>query len=147
MFSQSVSIDLLMSFTAIYLTAIILFSTEHLKLTSLAQTKRLNSLIGAALFITASTTSITASLIAYRIYSLSRSDPLNRAKKTFNKLVDVLIQSAAAYAIISLFYAVETVVPQSTGDIFILSAMGDYLFYTFPIVAVRFFIFVHAIEC
>ena len=125
---------------AIYTSAIIILIVEHLRPTSLPQAKRLNSLIGSALFVTASTTSLTASLIAYRIYSLSRSDPLNRAKKTFNKLVDVLIQSAAAYAIISVWYAIEGVIPQTSTNVFILSATADYLFYIFPIVAVRYFL-------
>lgn len=100
----------------------------------------LNNLIGAALFITATTTSLTASLIVYRIYSLSRNDPLNRAKQTFGKLVDALIQSAAAYAIVSVWYAIETVIPQNVNNIWVISALDDYLFFIFPIVAVRHFL-------
>lgn len=72
----------------------------------------------------------------WAIYSLSRNYPLNRAK-TFGKLVDVLIQSAAAYAIISLWYAIETVIPETATNVWILIATDDYLFYIFPIVAVR----------
>ena len=99
-----------------------------------------NHLITAGLITTLVGTLWTTILIAYRIYSLSRSDPLNRAKKTFNKLVDVLIQSAAAYAIISVWYAIEGVIPQTSTNVFILSATADYLFYIFPIVAVRYFL-------
>lgn len=99
---------------------------------------KLNDLIGAALFITASTTGLTASLIAYRIYSLSKRNPQSRAKKTFGKVLDVLIQSAAAYAVISIWYAVETVVPETPNNVWILSATSDYVFYIFPITAVSF---------
>ena len=126
-----------MTIAAIYISAIILFLVDKLDPTVQAAVNTLNDLIGAALFITASTTSLTASLIAYRIYSLSRKDPLNRAKKTFGKLIDVLIQSAAVYALVSVWYAVETVVPETTTDVWILIATDDYLFYIFPIVAVR----------
>ena len=129
--------QILTRFTAIYASAIILSLVDKLNPTTQAAVNTLNDLIGAALFITASTTSLTASLIAYRIYSLSRNDPLGRAKKTFGKIVDVLIQSAAAYAVISLWYAIETVVPETATNVWILIATDDYLFYIFPIVAVR----------
>ncbi len=128
---------ILTRFTAIYISAIILLLVDKLDPTTQAAVNTLNDLIGAALFITASTTSLTASLIAYRIYSLSGKDPLNRARKTFGKVIDVLIQSAAAYAIISLWYAIETVVPETATNVWILIATDDYLFYIFPIVAVR----------
>ncbi len=128
---------ILTRFTAIYISAIILLLVDKLDPTTQAAVNALNDLIGAALFITASTTSLTASLIAYRIYSLSGKDPLNRARKTFGKVIDVLIQSAAAYAIISLWYAIETVVPETATNVWILIATDDYLFYIFPIVAVR----------
>ncbi len=71
----------------------------------------------------------------FRIYSLSRKDPLYRAKKTFGRLIDVVIQSAAAYALISLWYAIETVVPETPTDVWILIATDDYFFFIFPIVA------------
>ncbi|KJA22322.1 hypothetical protein HYPSUDRAFT_215890 [Hypholoma sublateritium FD-334 SS-4] len=131
----AVSLFLLFTETSIYASAIILLLVDNLNPTTQAAVNTLNDLIGAALFITASTTSLSASLIAYRIYSLSRNDPLNRANKTFGKLVDVLIQSAAAYALISVWYAIETVIPETATNVWILIATDDYLFYIFPIVA------------
>ncbi len=128
---------ILTRFTAIYISAIILLLVDKLDPTTQAAVNALNDLIGAALFITASTTSLTASLIAYRIYSLSGKDPLNRARKTFGKVIG---RSHPVRRGIRDYIAVvrhRDGRPETATNVWILIATDDYLFYIFPIVAVR----------
>ncbi|KDR68633.1 hypothetical protein GALMADRAFT_1038219 [Galerina marginata CBS 339.88] len=71
----------------------------------------LNNLFSAALFTTVSTTLVTTVLIAYRIYSVAHQNGQDFFKKSFKNILDLLVQSAAAYSILSILYAVCGVTP------------------------------------
>lgn len=126
--------------SALYLSTIIIASVNHLQ-PSAAVGHTLNNLLSAALFMTFASTMSSTILIAYRIYSVSRHSVLKETNKRFNGVVELLIQSAAAYSLVSLLYAVEFVVPltaSNLGTTFPLESYTD-VFYSF--VAVRTSIF------
>ncbi|KAF8868547.1 hypothetical protein CPB84DRAFT_1807270, partial [Gymnopilus junonius] len=65
--------------------------------------------------VTAATTLSTTFLIAYRIYSVSKEDILKSSRRRFRNIVEILAQSAAAYAVASIINAVTTL-PRADGS-------------------------------
>jgi hypothetical protein len=76
-----------------------------------AESNILDELLSAALFITFGTTVVTTILIAYRIYSVVRQDGVDNSKRRFVHVLEVLIQSSAAYSLASFVNAVSGIIP------------------------------------
>jgi hypothetical protein len=86
-----------------------------------------NSLSASGYFVTFSSTISSTFLIVYRIYhSLSQQD--NCSKKRFLCIVDVLVQSAAMYALTLLVMAIEDIIFITSGERFNLPmfALSNY---------------------
>ena len=74
-----------------------------------------NDLLASGYFLSVSSTISSTALIVYRIYnSVSNQD--SRSKKRFMHIVDVLVQSAALYALALLVTAITGVVEIISGD-------------------------------
>ncbi|KJA20001.1 hypothetical protein HYPSUDRAFT_204066 [Hypholoma sublateritium FD-334 SS-4] len=82
-----------------------------------------NNLLCAALFMTLASTLLTTILIIYRIYSVAKSssitNPTKRSRK-FSDIGDMVIQSAAVYALLSLIYAITVVIPTPSDEVYLL---------------------------
>ena len=90
----------------------------------------LDHLTSAATFMTLGSTLLTTSLIAYRIYSVSQESKAHLQRRPFVAILDAFVQSAAAYTLVSLLFAIEGVVPftRSTG-----ATLFNLQGYTFPL--------------
>ena len=82
---------------------------------SLRQGMIMNDLLASGYFSSFACTISSTLLIVYRIYnSVSNRD--NHSKKRFMHIVDVVVQSAAAYSLILLVTAIANVVLVTSGD-------------------------------
>ena len=81
----------------------------------------LNDLFGSGLFSSFSCTISSTLLIVYRIYNSLSRDTSNHSKKRFMHVVDVLVQSAAAYSIAILITAIVDLFPSPGSDTMTLS--------------------------
>lgn len=57
-------------------------------------------------------TILTTCLIAYRIHSVSRNSVARRRRWQFSYILDILIQSSAAYSAVSILEAVTTIIAE-----------------------------------
>ncbi|KAF8879998.1 hypothetical protein CPB84DRAFT_1851978 [Gymnopilus junonius] len=120
---------LLLSEISLYLALIIIACVQKLNPDASAA-RTLNHLLSAALFMTLASTLLTTLLIAYRIYSVSRQNGL-KSRRSFKNVMELIIQSAAAYALVSLLYAIEIVIPITNTNlvkIFPLESYTDVIF-------------------
>ncbi|PPQ87547.1 hypothetical protein CVT25_008472 [Psilocybe cyanescens] len=69
-----------------------------------------NNIRSALIFVSLGTTAITTFLIVYRIYSASRLNALP-SKRLFNRIVVMIIESAAAYTLLLAFETITVIVP------------------------------------
>lgn len=99
--------------------------------------KTLNKLIGAAVFMTFSVTLLTTLLIVYHIYTVSSRSVARNSRRSFKNVLDILVQSAAAYAAISLLYAVITVRETDTQPQLPYFVPASYISSLFIAIAVR----------
>lgn len=90
-----------------------LAATEHLN-PSPSQSETLNKLIGAIFLLAFATTLITTLLISYRIHSFFKEDLSNGFRSRFKHVVEILIQSAAAYSVVTIAFAVVSIIPTET---------------------------------
>ena len=90
-------------------TSWIIIDSLPVKLAPSGQGMILNILLASGYFLSLSSTISSTLLIAYRIYN-SFSHQGNHSKKRFLHIVDVLVQSAAAYSLALLVIAIATVV-------------------------------------
>ncbi|KAF8886624.1 hypothetical protein CPB84DRAFT_1964531 [Gymnopilus junonius] len=75
----------------------------------------LNRLIAAGLFLTLGTSVITTLLISYRIYSVAGSkDAFPGSRRRFKHIVEILVESAAAYSAATIMLAIVSVLPQTS---------------------------------
>lgn len=115
------------------LSVIAIVSSSHLN-PSQDQAHTLYVLIGASLFVTFTTTIVSTVLIAYRIHTLQGS------RKRFKHILEILVQSAAAYSVAEVAYAIVLVVhfPINRHHIESWLAAYDYLgpFYFFIAVCI-----------
>ncbi|KJA24254.1 hypothetical protein HYPSUDRAFT_39022 [Hypholoma sublateritium FD-334 SS-4] len=80
-----------------------------------------NNLLSAAFFMTLGSTLLTTILIAYRIHSVAKSStaaPTKRSR-TYSNIGDLIVQSAAPYAFMSLIYAIAVVIPTSSDAVYL----------------------------
>ena len=100
-----------------------------------------NNLLSAAFFMTLASTLLTTILIAYRIHSVAKNNDMGPAKrnKTFSNIGDLIVQSAAAYAFMSLIYAIAVVIPTSSDDVYLtrIYPLVGYVSLIFSFTAVR----------
>ncbi|KAF8894196.1 hypothetical protein CPB84DRAFT_1304620 [Gymnopilus junonius] len=96
----------------------------------------INMLTGASLFTTFATSTVAAVLISYRIYFTAKQNSAllgSRSQIRYHHILEVLLQSAAAYSLITLAYAIVSVYPSNINNITIITAVNGYLapFYFF----------------
>lgn len=98
--------------------------------------KTLNNLISAAFFMTLGSTLLTTLLIVYRIHSVVRKNGMHRAQSPLQNVLELLVQSAAPYAVVCLLYAIEGALPQSLWNGWTVYTMQYYTGAVFSITAV-----------
>ncbi|KJA17199.1 hypothetical protein HYPSUDRAFT_206371 [Hypholoma sublateritium FD-334 SS-4] len=86
----------------------------------------LDKLTSSALFMTSGATLLTTALIAYQIYSVTRRDPRKGATKPYKDIAEVLVQSAAAYSLVTLLNALTDIIPVNDTNATALLYAGDY---------------------
>lgn len=120
---------------AVDLSVLIIQIAAHFNF-SPSQTTILYILIGASLFVTFTTTLMTTVLIAYRIHSISRRHVLKGTRPRLNHIFDILVQSAAAYSVATLPFAIVAVIPFTPNNFTIQAAANAYFgaFYSFTAV-------------
>lgn len=69
---------------------------------------------GVGLFTTSALTLVTTVLIVYRIHSVSQPDILKSRRTSYKKIIDLLIQSAAAYSLVAFIYAISSIIPAAS---------------------------------
>lgn len=97
----------------------------------------LNHIISAALFMTLGTTLLTTLLIVYRIRSVMRRDGLHHTRSPFQNVLELIVQSAAPYAVACLLYATVGAVPATVGNEWELFIVQNYAGVVFSIISVR----------
>lgn len=68
---------------------------------------------GVGLFTTSALTMITTALIVYRIHSVSQPNLVKYPRSSYRRITDLLVQSAAAYSLVALIYAISSIIPGS----------------------------------
>ena len=98
-----------------------------------------DQLLGAQAFITFTTTLTAMALISYRIYKLgvSAQNIPRRSEKLSKQILEILVQSSAAYCIAALFYAVFSVIPETLGNLAVVFAAQTYTGVIFVFASVR----------
>ncbi|PPR06327.1 hypothetical protein CVT26_004658, partial [Gymnopilus dilepis] len=86
----------------------------------------LNPLIAVQSFLTFATTLASTALIAYQIRTTTREIPGN-SKRLLVHILEILVQSAAAYSVVAIAFAISTVVPQTTSNVVPWDAASDYI--------------------
>ena len=92
--------------------AVIGLNIKYLDPVAESQVDLLNRLIAAQAFITSATTLASTAIIVYQIHSTTREIPSN-SKRLLAHILEILVQSAAAYSLMAIAYAISGVVPQS----------------------------------
>ncbi|KAF8879997.1 hypothetical protein CPB84DRAFT_1965874 [Gymnopilus junonius] len=77
---------------------------------SLNQGYTINILLGASSFINLAATLSGTLLISHRIHAVSEEDLRKSSRRLFRQVLEILVQSAAAYVIITLAYSIPVVV-------------------------------------
>ena len=72
----------------------------------------LDHLIAVQAFIVFATTLSSTTLIAYRIHVVSTRDIPGNSKRLLKHILEILVQSAAAYSLVAIAQAISGVVPQ-----------------------------------
>ncbi|PPR01668.1 hypothetical protein CVT26_013109 [Gymnopilus dilepis] len=110
--------------TVIDLIMIGLFGADHLEPSDndVNFLNHLNALLGLVTF---ATTLSSTTLIAYRIYTTLRDIP-GKPQKLPIRILEFLVQSAAAYSLEAIAQAISSVVPQTRSDVASWAAAGDY---------------------
>ena len=73
-----------------------------------------NTLIGAALLLDLASSIISSGLISYRIAAFVKRDLLHESSSRFRHAVEIVVQSAAAYSVVTIAYATVSVLPTGT---------------------------------
>ncbi|PPQ69932.1 hypothetical protein CVT26_013257 [Gymnopilus dilepis] len=80
---------------------------------SRSQVNAISHLIAAQSFVTCATTLSSTTIIAYRIYTTSKREISGRSNRLLMHVLEILVQSAAAYSLVAVAEAISSVVPQS----------------------------------
>ncbi len=91
----------------------------------------LNHIISSSSFMTLGTTLLTTILIVYRIRSVMLLDRLHSKRSPFQNILELIVQSAAPYAVASLVYAIVGAIPitmESEWKLFIAQAYPGVAF-------------------
>ena len=75
-----------------------------------------NYFIGATYLVSLLLTAVTTFLIAYRIYSSTKDISASKSKTRFNRILEILLQSAVLYTVSLLGYVVLSFVQQSSSN-------------------------------
>lgn len=105
---------------------IVLAAVLHLN-PSPSQAKTLNRLTGTISFLTLGTTLVTTALISYRIHSVVNQDLSRGARTRFKNILEILIQSAALYVVVTLASAIVAVVSYPANNFLPLLGAQDYI--------------------
>ena len=91
---------------------------------------------------------ITTALIVYRIHSASQPNIVKYLRTSYRRIIDLLVQSAAAYSVVALIYAISSITPGSatfpstehqipnvylhafTYEVFMITAVRSFYFLT-----------------
>ena len=120
------------------LSNIIIGCINHLHPTNPSLIQMLNNIISSSSFMTLGTTLLTTSLIAYRIRSVMLLDKLHHKHSPFQNILDLIVQSAAPYAVACLAYATVGAIPITMENEWKLFIAQAYAGVAFPIIAVCF---------
>lgn len=120
------------------LSYIILVAAENLN-PSPSQGNAIQILVATSFFITFATTLASTTFIAYRIHALSRHGVQRSTRKRVKYIIEMLVQSAAAYSMTSFGYAVLTVLPETVNNYVVINAANLYLSAFYFFIAVRIF--------
>ncbi|KAF8894194.1 hypothetical protein CPB84DRAFT_1825940 [Gymnopilus junonius] len=85
--------------------------------TSPSQVDTLNTVLGVATFMTLATTLVATLLISYRIHSVAKQDLPRSSRSRFNHIIEILVQSAAVYSVVTLASAITVVVPLTENNV------------------------------
>ena len=122
---------------ALFLSNIIIACINNLNPTNSSVIKTLNNLASAGFFMTLGSTLLTTLLIVYRIHSVVSQNAMHRTHSPFQNILDLVVQSAALYAVVCLLYAIEGALPQSLGNGRTVYSLQYYTGAVFSIVSVR----------
>lgn len=125
------------SFIGVGLALIIIAGLYNLG-TSPSQVDTLNTVLGVATFMTLATTLATTLLISYRIHLVSKQDLPRSVRARLNHIIEILVQSAAAYSIVALASAITVVVPLTADNVAQVFAAETYVSAVYAFTSVRF---------
>ncbi|KAF8886673.1 hypothetical protein CPB84DRAFT_1850022 [Gymnopilus junonius] len=115
---RAISLPLLFAVGAIGVYAsivVITFTTKLYTLASVTQDSQLlDILTGVLLFLDLASTLATTILISYRINSFAKRNPFRNSRSRFKRIVEILVQSAAAYSLVIIAYAIASIIPTDT---------------------------------
>lgn len=95
------------------------------EVTSISNARLSNNIASALAFMSLGTTVTSTMLIGYRINSASRLNGA-RSERVFNHVVVMIIESAALYSLVLLFYAIIIAIPSLNNLKSPLSQIGTY---------------------
>ncbi|KAF8879994.1 hypothetical protein CPB84DRAFT_1828334 [Gymnopilus junonius] len=116
------------------LSTIIFQSVVHLD-ASLDQGYTINKLLGASSFINLGATLSATLLISYRIYAVSKEDLQKSSRKLFQQVLEILVQSATAYVIVTLGYSISVVISYTPSNAAYVFAAQTYTYHFFIFIA------------
>lgn len=85
------------------------------------------------------TTLVTTLLIVYRINSATKEGISGRSgsRTTFMHIVDIIVQSAAAYSLVALLYAISGVIPIASTNLVAIFNFQNWIGVLYLTVSVR----------
>ncbi|KAF8886672.1 hypothetical protein CPB84DRAFT_1537540 [Gymnopilus junonius] len=99
---------------ALYMAMIVITFVTQSYSSSTRGSHMLDILTGVLLFMDLAITLSTTVLISYRINSFAKRNPFPESRSRFKRIVEILVQSAAAYSIVIIVYAITTIIPIDT---------------------------------
>lgn len=94
----------------LFISSIIVPLAKNLQL-SAQEAVAINDTQAAAYVVSATTSMLATLLIAYRIYSVFKQNTIFTMRRRFGQVIDILVQSAAIYAIMMLIQATSLFLP------------------------------------
>ena len=125
-----------LSLTA-YLCVIIAKAAKDSESSSPLPSHSLNKLTAGGLFLALVTTLLLTSLISYRIHFTCKQDLRSGSRNLFKHIVEIIVQSAAAHALITLMTAICVAIPVNEGNVASVTSAQLYMAALYPFTAVR----------
>lgn len=120
---------------AVYFSMLVVMCVDDLNSPTSHGAQIKNTLIGVALFLDLTSTLATTGLISYRINPFAKQGTFNRSR--FKHIVEILVQSAAAYSLVTIAYALVLLIPTELESVNAARAYTS-VFYSFAAVCCLF---------